>query len=68
MPTILLILFFLGIIFWEVPPLLRQKMWRELIVSSLLLALGFGLCLGQLLGFPFPSIAGIIAAIFRIRY
>jgi hypothetical protein len=68
LPVFLLILLFSGIILIEVPGLIRKKMWRELTVFSLILALGFSLCLGQLIGLNLPNPSRIIANILHIKY
>jgi hypothetical protein len=68
MLIVLLVFLFLGIILIEVPGLIRQKMWRELIAFAIILALGFGLSLGQLTGIPLPNPSRIIAKIMHIRY
>jgi hypothetical protein len=68
MTIIMLVLLFSAIISFELPRLLRRDRRRELMVFSFLLALGFGLCLGQALDLPIPSPARIIAAILRISY
>jgi hypothetical protein len=62
--VILLILIFLCIILFEVPRLVREEMWRELAVFSVLLAIGFGISLAQAMGLPIPNPTKIIETIF----
>jgi len=50
-----LILVFLAIIAFEVPGLIRKKMWRELAAFSVLLTIGMVLSFGQVLGYPMPN-------------
>jgi hypothetical protein len=64
----LLIILFLVIILIEIPGLIRQKMWRELIAFAVILLLGFGLSLGQLIGMPLPNPSRIIAKILHLTY
>jgi hypothetical protein len=68
MIIVLLALLFLGIIFLEVPRLIRKKMWRELIAFTIILALGFCLSFGQVIGLPLPNPSQIIAKILNIKY
>ena len=51
----LLITVFIGIILFEVPSLIRNKHWRELIVFSSLLSVAFILSLLQILDVKVPS-------------
>lgn len=51
----MLIMFFIGVVFIEVPELIRKKYWRELTVFSLLLLLAFILSLLQTMGVKIPS-------------
>lgn len=51
----LLISVFIGIILFEVPSLIRNKHWRELVVFSSLLFFAFILALLQILGVDVPS-------------
>lgn len=60
MSIFLLIVIFGGIILFEVPGLVRQGYWRELIVFSLFLLLGFTLYLLRIIGVEFPSITAIL--------
>ncbi|AFQ43430.1 hypothetical protein [Desulfosporosinus meridiei] len=52
---LLLISAFLGVVLYEVPNLIRNKYWRELVVFSVLFSLTFMLALLQTLGFQIPS-------------
>lgn len=38
---ILVVLVFAGIVLFQVPPLVKKQQWRELITSSVLLAIAF---------------------------
>lgn len=51
----LLVCAFIGVILFEVPSLIRQKYWRELIVFSLLLAMAFAMSLLETIGVKIPS-------------
>ena len=51
----LLITVFIGIILFEVPSLIMNKHWRELIVFSSLLSMAFILSLLQILDVKVPS-------------
>lgn len=62
---ILLILLLAGIILLEVPGLIRQKYWRELVVFSLLLSFGFFVSLLHILGVPLPSSTKMITYLIR---
>ncbi|HHY70359.1 MAG TPA: hypothetical protein GX519_01600 [Thermoanaerobacterales bacterium] len=50
-----LILIFIVIVFLEVPGLLREKLWRELIAFSVLLSIGFILSFLQVISVKIPS-------------
>lgn len=64
----LLVLLFSGIALYQVPALIRKKRWRELISSSIILVIGFALCLFQVIGIKLPNPSRIIASIFHIKY
>jgi len=51
----LLIMVFIGIVFFEVPGLIRKKYWRELTVFSFFLLLAFILSLLQTIDVKIPS-------------
>lgn len=55
MLLLLLVLTFLAIIAWEVPGLLRKKLWRELAVFSTLWLLGFLLSFLLTVGVQLPN-------------
>jgi len=61
----LLGLVFLGIICLEVPPLVKNKKWRELIAFAVFLWLGMVLAVPLVLGFDFPSPTKAIETIFK---
>ena len=61
----LLGLVFLGIIFLTVPPLVKNKKWRELIVFAVYLLIGMAISVPLVLGFDLPSPAKVIEAIFK---
>ncbi|SFH11851.1 hypothetical protein SAMN05660649_03924 [Desulfotomaculum arcticum] len=64
--VILGILFVFSIIIWiEVPALVHKKMWRELIVFSILILIGMMLSIPQALGMHVPSPNDLVAAIFK---
>ncbi|MGD8401766.1 MAG: hypothetical protein PVH64_12685 [Bacillota bacterium] len=65
---ILLISIFTGIILYEAPTLVRQKQWRELISFSIILVIGFVLCLFQIIGIKLPNPSRLIAALFNLQY
>ena len=52
---ILLSLIFIGIIAYEVPMLIKKKMWRELAAFSVLLIIGMFYSYGQALELPLPN-------------
>jgi hypothetical protein len=62
---LLVIAAFALIIFTEVPPLVKQKMWRELIAFSVFLIIGMMLSIPQALGIKIPSPNNAIEVIFR---
>jgi hypothetical protein len=64
----LLITIFSAIVWYEAPALVRKKQWREFISFSVILGLGFALCLLQILEIKLPNPSRIIAAIFNIKY
>lgn len=62
---VLLMLVFVIIIAFEVPGLVRKKMWRELTAFSVLLFIGMVLSFGQALKLPIPNPTRGIEAVFR---
>lgn len=61
----LLGLVFLGIIFLIIPPLVKNKMWREIVVFAVYLLIGMAISVPLVLGFDFPSPDKAIEAIFK---
>jgi len=51
----LLVCAFIGVILFEVPSLIRNKHWRELIVFSIFLSIAFVLALLATIGVKLPS-------------
>lgn len=62
---ILVLLAFIIIIALEVPGLVKDKMWRELITFSVLLLIGMSLSIPQTLGMEIPSPNDLIIIIFK---
>ncbi|GAB6155055.1 hypothetical protein JCM17380_38060 [Desulfosporosinus burensis] len=62
---VLLISGFIGIILFEVPSLIRNKQWRELVVFSSLLLFAFILTLLQTLGIKVPNLGKMIDFLIR---
>lgn len=60
-----ILLIFLIIIWIEVPALVQKKMWRELIVFSILLLIGMMLSIPQVLGIHIPSPDDLVAVFFK---
>ena len=52
---VLLIIAFIGIILFEVPGLIKKKMWRELAAFSIYLSIGMALSIPQVLGIILPN-------------
>lgn len=52
---LLLIMAFTGVMFLEVPALIRKKYWRELLVFMVFLSVGFILAFLQIIGIKIPS-------------
>ena len=50
-----LIFIFILIIFFEIPGLIRRKLWRELAAFSVFLTIGFVLSFLQVIGVKIPS-------------
>jgi len=46
---------FIGIILFEVPGLIKQKMWRELAAFSFYLSIGMAMSIPQVLGIILPN-------------
>ena len=65
MTVAVLSILFIAIIAFEVPGLLRKKMWRELAAFSVLLLLGMLYSFGQALEVPLPNPTRGIMTIFE---
>jgi len=52
---VLLTMAFIGIILFEVPGLIKQKMWRELAAFSAYLFIGMAMSIPQVLGIILPN-------------
>lgn len=63
---IIMILFFCMIILFEVPVLIREKYWRELLAFSSLLLLGFLLYFLRYMGVQFPSVTKMLIDVFKL--
>ncbi|RKO66479.1 hypothetical protein D7024_05640 [Desulfofundulus salinus] len=61
----LLIALFIGIILFEVPGLVKKKMWRELAAFWLYLSIGMALSIPQVLGVQLPNPTKAIEALFK---
>ncbi|NPV71553.1 MAG: hypothetical protein HPY55_13090 [Firmicutes bacterium] len=61
----LLIALFAGIVLFEVPGLVKKKMWRELAAFSIYLLIGMALSIPQALGVRLPNPTKAIEALFR---
>ncbi len=58
-------LIFAAIIAIEIPPLFKQKKWRDITVFSVLLLIGMIYSYGQILDMPLPNPTDAINAVFR---
>ncbi|MBF7082417.1 hypothetical protein IT084_05415 [Desulfallas sp. Bu1-1] len=63
--VVLLVLVFLGIIWLEVPGLVRKKMWRELAAFAVFLLIGMALSIPQALGIELPNPNRPIEVLFK---
>ncbi|MGB9803181.1 hypothetical protein [Desulfofundulus sp.] len=63
--VLMLIVLFTGIILFEVPGLVKKKMWRELAAFSVYLAIGMALSIPQVLGVKVPNPSRAIEALFK---
>jgi hypothetical protein len=59
-----LTILFLAIIAFQVPPLIKKQMWRDLAAFSVLMIMGMVLSYGQLLNLPLPNPVEIVETIF----
>lgn len=64
MKVIFLLVIFIGIILYEVPYLIRKKMWKELITFFMLLTGGFILNLLLVIGIKMPNPTTLVETIF----
>lgn len=62
---VLLLLGFSLIVAFELPMLVRKRMWRELSVFTVLLVVGFMLSIVQVLGIELSDLARVIESIFK---
>lgn len=62
--TFLAGMFFI-IILYEVPRLIKDKMWRELIVFSVLMLFGMTMAYAQVLDLPIPNPTNAIIKVFK---
>ncbi|MCG8400689.1 MAG: hypothetical protein MJA84_03740 [Firmicutes bacterium] len=65
MSYFLLATLFLAIIAFEVPGLVKKRLWRELTVFAVLLVIGMVYSFGQVLELPLPNPAHGIEAVFK---
>ncbi len=64
---VLLILLFVVIILIDVPALLRDRMYRELAVFSVLMAVAILYSLGQFYNWPLPNPVKALETVFRYQ-
>ena len=64
---VLLVMLFVTIILIDVPPLLRDKMYRELAVFSVLMAVAILYSLGQFYNWPLPNPVRALQMVFRYQ-
>lgn len=62
---VLLLVLFAGIILFEVPGLIKKKMWRELVAFSVYLLIGMALSIPQVMGLKLPNPNRAIEALFE---
>ncbi len=62
------VVIFACIVWYEVPTLVREKQWPELISASVILAIGFALCVCEVLDIKLPNPSRMIAFIFHLKY
>lgn len=65
---LLIVAGFAAIVAFELPRLLRQKLWREMVAFFVLIAIGMALSIGQVLRLPLPNITKGIEAVTRPVY
>ncbi|ADG83359.1 hypothetical protein [Thermincola potens] len=61
----LLILIFIVIIAYEVPPLIREKQWRALAVFGTLMLAAMLFSFLAVLGLPVPNISTVVETLFE---
>ncbi|MDK2888973.1 MAG: hypothetical protein PWP72_1851 [Thermoanaerobacter sp.] len=64
MEIALLSLLFIAIIVLQVPPLVKQKMWRELVAYSVLMVVAMFYSYGLALNIPLPNPARVVEIVF----
>lgn len=68
----LLVIFFIGIILFEVPNMIKNKYWRELTVFSVFLTAAFILCILYIMNLPIPNPAAgleyVVKDILHLNY
>ncbi|MBE3586212.1 hypothetical protein [Desulfofundulus thermocisternus] len=64
MKVALLSLFFIIIIALQVPSLVKQKMWRELVAYSVLMVVAMFYSFGLALDMPLPNPARVVEIVF----
>lgn len=62
---ILLIFFFMVVIAVQVPGMLRQGMWKELVVYSILMAVAMALSFAETLDITLPNPTGVTEVLFE---
>lgn len=62
---VLLFVLFASIILFEVPGLIKKKMWRELVTFSVYLLIGMALSIPQVMGLKLPNPNRAIEALFE---
>ncbi|MCL6639287.1 MAG: hypothetical protein K6T80_06365, partial [Firmicutes bacterium] len=62
---VLVNLSFIRFILFEMPGLVKRKMWRELAAFSVYLSIGMALSIPQVLGVKLPNPTRAIEALFR---
>ncbi|MEW6573410.1 MAG: hypothetical protein AB1374_07240 [Bacillota bacterium] len=61
----LVFLFYLVVAYFEVPRMLKNRMFRELYTFTVISVLGFILAAGQILDFPLPNVTKVIEVLFQ---
>jgi predicted membrane channel-forming protein YqfA (hemolysin III family) len=64
---VLLVLVFVIIILVDVPPLIKQRMWRELAAFSVFFIIGVVYSLGQFYHWPLPNPVKGLEMLFTIK-